>query len=155
MCVYYSFVFCIFFFKQKTAYEMRISDWSSDVCSSDLLAVLPQELWILVVVMAVLESTRVFRLGRAVAMDVAVMEFVEAARLRGEGRLWIIFREILHNTLSPPLAEFGLRFAFAVLFLSTLSFLVLVIQPPEDDWGGIGMDKKDGISNRTNEEQGK
>src|SRR3546814_14333161 len=45
-----------------------------------VLAVLPQELWILVVVMAVLESTRVFRLGRAVAMDVAVMEFVEAAR---------------------------------------------------------------------------
>src|SRR3546814_1137925 len=29
-------VFCVFFFKQKTAYEMRISDWSSDVCSSDL-----------------------------------------------------------------------------------------------------------------------
>src|SRR3546814_106959 len=32
-------IFCVFFFKQKTAYEMRISDWSSDVCSSDLLAV--------------------------------------------------------------------------------------------------------------------
>src|SRR3546814_2200486 len=31
-------LFCIFFFKQKTAYEMRISDWSSDVCSSDLLS---------------------------------------------------------------------------------------------------------------------
>src|SRR3546814_8510155 len=89
---------------------MRISDWSSDLCSSDL--------------------TRVFRLGRAVAMDVAVMEFVEAARLRGEGRLWIIFREILPNTLSPLLAEFGLRFAFAVLFLSTLSFL------------GLGIDRK-------------
>src|SRR3546814_13942190 len=43
LCVYLSlfvsffyFVFCCFFFKQKTAYEMRISDWSSDVCSSDL-----------------------------------------------------------------------------------------------------------------------
>src|SRR3546814_5700670 len=34
---FYSIVFCFFFFKQKTAYEMRISDWSSDVCSSDLL----------------------------------------------------------------------------------------------------------------------
>src|SRR3546814_19884296 len=31
-----SYLFCVFFFKQKTAYEMRISDWSSDVCSSDL-----------------------------------------------------------------------------------------------------------------------
>src|SRR3546814_10121328 len=34
---------CCFFFKQKTAYEMRISDWSSDVCSSDLLAVSPDD----------------------------------------------------------------------------------------------------------------
>ncbi|MPZ12099.1 MAG: ABC transporter permease subunit [Kiloniellaceae bacterium] len=110
-----------------------------------VLAVLPQELWILVAVIAVLESTRVFRLGRAVALDITVMEFVEAARLRGEGRQWIIFREILPNALSPLLAEFGLRFAFAVLFLSTLSFLGLGIQPPEADWGGIVKDNKDGI----------
>src|SRR3546814_413272 len=34
--LYYCVLFCFFFFKQKTAYEMRISDWSSDVCSSDL-----------------------------------------------------------------------------------------------------------------------
>src|SRR3546814_12939877 len=104
------------------------------ICALIVRAVLPQELWILVAVSAVLESTRVFRIGRAVAMDVAVMEFVEAARLRGEGRWWIIFREILPNTLSPLLAEFGLRFAFAVLFLSTLSFLGLGIQPPEAAW---------------------
>src|SRR3546814_7958407 len=38
------FVFVVFFFKQKTAYEMRISDWSSDVCSSDLRDNIP--LWI-------------------------------------------------------------------------------------------------------------
>jgi peptide/nickel transport system permease protein len=110
-----------------------------------VLAVLPQELWILILVMAILDSTRVFRLGRAVAVDVTVMEFVEAARLRGEGWLWIIFREILPNTLSPLLAEIGLRFAFAILFLSTLSFLGLGIQPPEADWGGIVKDNKDGI----------
>src|SRR3546814_14381654 len=35
--VFFTCIFCVFFFKQKTAYEMRISDWSSDVCSSDLL----------------------------------------------------------------------------------------------------------------------
>ncbi|MDG3580686.1 ABC transporter permease, partial [Rhizobium sp. YJ-22] len=86
-----------------------------------VLAVLPQQLWILILVMAILDSTRVYRIGRAVALDVAVMEFVEAARLRGEGTGWIIFREILPNTLSPLLAEFGLRFAFSILFLSTLS----------------------------------
>ncbi|WP_313531421.1 ABC transporter permease [Shinella sp.] len=110
-----------------------------------VLAVLPQQLWILILVMAVLDSTRVYRIGRAVALDVAVMEFVEAARLRGEGTGWIIFREILPNTLSPLLAEFGLRFAFSILFLSTLSFLGLGIQPPAADWGGMVKDNKDGI----------
>jgi peptide/nickel transport system permease protein len=110
-----------------------------------VLAVLPQNLWILILVMAVLDSTRVFRIGRAVALDVAVMDFVEAARLRGEGPGWIIFREILPNTLSPLLAEFGLRFVFAILFLSTLSFLGLGIQPPAADWGGMVKDNKDGI----------
>ncbi|GAB1583525.1 MULTISPECIES: ABC transporter permease [Phyllobacteriaceae] len=110
-----------------------------------VLAVLPQNLIVLILVMAILDSTRVYRLGRAVALDVAVMEFVEAARLRGEGRLWIIFREILPNTLSPLLAEFGLRFAFSILFLSTLSFLGLGIQPPAADWGGMVKDNKDGI----------
>lgn len=110
-----------------------------------VLAALPQNLWVLIAVMAVLDSTRVFRLGRAVALDVAVMEFVEAARLRGESTGHIVFREIFPNTLSPLLAEFGLRFAFAVLFLSTLSFLGLGIQPPTADWGGMVRDNKDGI----------
>ncbi len=110
-----------------------------------VLASLPQNLWVLITVMAVLDSTRVFRLGRAVALDVAVMEFVEAAQLRGESTAHIVFREILPNTLSPLLAEFGLRFAFAVLFLSTLSFLGLGIQPPTADWGGMVKDNKDGI----------
>ncbi|NNH58403.1 ABC transporter permease [Rhizobium laguerreae] len=110
-----------------------------------VLAVLPQNIVVLILVMAILDSTRVYRLGRAVALDVAVMEFVEAATLRGEGKLWIIFREILPNTLSPLLAEFGLRFAFSILFLSTLSFLGLGIQPPAADWGGMVKDNKDGI----------
>lgn len=110
-----------------------------------VLAALPQQIWILVLVMAVLDSTRVFRLGRAVAVDIVVMDFVEAARLRGEGTFWMIFREILPNALSPLLAEFGLRFAFAILFLSTLSFLGLGIQPPAADWGGMVRDNSDGI----------
>ena len=70
---------------------------------------------------------------------------MEAARLRGERTFWIISREILPNALSPLFAEFGLRFAFAVLFLSTLSFLGLGIQPPEADWGNMVRDNRDGI----------
>lgn len=110
-----------------------------------VLAVLPQNIWVLIVVMAVIDSTRVYRIGRAVALDVSVMDYVEAAWLRGEGKLWIIFREILPNTLAPLLGEFGLRFAFSILFLSTLSFLGLGIQPPIADWGGMVKDNKEGI----------
>lgn len=110
-----------------------------------VLSVLPSNLLVLILVMGVLDSTRVFRLSRAVAVDIAVFDFVEAARLRGERTLWIIFREILPNALSPLFAEFGLRFAFAILFLSTLSFLGLGIQPPEPDWGNMVRENKDGI----------
>lgn len=110
-----------------------------------VLSVLPTEIPVLILVMAVLEATRVFRISRSVAADIAVMDFVEAARLRGEGWGWILAREILPNAASPLLAEFGLRFAFAVLFLSALSFLGLGIQPPAADWGGMVKENKDGI----------
>ena len=111
-----------------------------------LLSVLPLNLTVLILVMGVLDSTRVFRLARAVAMDIAVMEYVEAARLRGEKGTWVIFREILPNALSPLVAEFGLRFIFAVLFISTLSFLGLGVQPPLADWGGMVKENKDGLT---------
>lgn len=110
-----------------------------------VLSVLPGNLITLIVLMGVLDSTRVYRLARAVAVDINVMDYVEAARLRGEGVRWIIFREILPNALSPLVAELGLRFIFAVLFLSSLSFLGLGVQPPEADWGGMVKENKDGI----------
>lgn len=110
-----------------------------------MLSVLPLNLTVLILVMGVLDSTRVFRLSRAVAMDITVMDYVEAAKLRGEKQGWIIFREILPNALSPLVAEFGLRFIFAVLFISTLSFLGLGIQPPLTDWGGMVKENKDGL----------
>lgn len=91
----------------------------------------------MILVIAVLDSTRVFRLARAVAMNVVVQDFVEAARLRGEGLWWIITREILPNTTAPLIAEFGLRFCFVFLFIAALSFLGLGIQPPTADWGSM------------------
>src|SRR5690606_33542436 len=106
---------------------------------------LPINLVTLILVMAVLDSTRVFRIGRAVAVDISVLDFVEAAKVRGEKRMWIIFQAILPNALSPLIAEFGLRFAFAVLFLSSLSFLGLGVQPPSADWGGMVKENKDGV----------
>jgi peptide/nickel transport system permease protein len=102
-----------------------------------ILSVLGTSVPTLILVIAVLDSTRVFRLSRAVAMDVTVMEYVEVARLRGEGMWWIMWREIFPNTLAPLVAEFGLRFCFVFLFISALSFLGLGIQPPAADWGGM------------------
>jgi peptide/nickel transport system permease protein len=110
-----------------------------------VLSVLPTTVVTLILVMGLLDSTRVYRLSRAVAADINVMDFVEAAKLRGEGNGWIIFREILPNALSPLVSELGLRFIFAVLFLSALSFLGLGVQPPDADWGGMVKENKDGI----------
>lgn len=110
-----------------------------------VLSVMPVTILMLILVMGFLDTTRVYRLSRAVAVDINVMDYVEAAKLRGEGRRWIIFREILPNALSPLVAEMGLRFIFMVLFVSTLSFLGLGVQPPEADWGGIVKENKDGI----------
>lgn len=111
-----------------------------------VLSMVPISITTLILVMATLDSTRVFRIARALAEDTAVMEFVEAARLRGENTFWIIFKEILPNTLTPLIAEYGLRFSFAVLFLSSLSFLGLGVQPPAADWGGMVRDNSLGIT---------
>lgn len=94
----------------------------------------------LIIVIAVLDSTRVYRLARAVAMNIVVMDFVEVAKLRGEGLWWIIKSEILPNILPPLVVEFGLRFCFVFLFISSLSFLGLGIQPPTADWGSMVRD---------------
>jgi peptide/nickel transport system permease protein len=100
----------------------------------------------LILTIAVLDSTRVFRLARAVATNLVVLEYVEAATLRGEGIWWIIRREILPNALPPMISEFGLRFCFNFLFVASLSFLGLGIQPPLADWGGMVRDNGRAIS---------
>ena len=100
----------------------------------------------LVITIAILDSTRVFRLARAVSMNIAVLEYVEAAKLRGEGLWWVISREVLPNVLPPMISEFGLRFCFNFLFVAGLSFLGLGIQPPFADWGGMVRENGKAIS---------
>ncbi|MFB9224727.1 ABC transporter permease [Paracoccus cavernae] len=94
----------------------------------------------LILVIAVLDSTRVFRLARATAMNVMVLDYVEAAKLRGEGTWWIIRREVLPNIAAPLIAEFGLRFCFVFLTISALAFLGLGLPPPMADWGSMVRD---------------
>ena len=92
---------------------------------------------VLIIVISIFESTRVFRLTRAVAMNVEVMDYVEISKLRGENMWWIVWCEILPNTAAPLVAEFGIRFTYTFLFIAALSFLGLGLQPPIADWGGM------------------
>lgn len=91
----------------------------------------------IVLVIALVDSTRVFRLSRSLALDVMALDFIEVARARGEGVLWIMRKELLPNIIDPLVVEFGIRFCFVFLFISTLSFLGLGIQPPTADWGSM------------------
>ncbi|MDB9707257.1 ABC transporter permease [Planktotalea frisia] len=102
-----------------------------------VLAVAGVSVTTLICTMIVLESTLFFRILRATAGDIAAMEYIEVARLRGEPLSWYIFREVLPNLAPTLIAEFGLRFAFASLFISALSFLGVGIQPPAADLGGL------------------
>ena len=105
-----------------------------------LLTIFGSSILSLILIIAVLDSTRVFRLTRSVAISVVVMDYVEAAKLRGEKLAWIMRREILPNIMPPLIAEFGLRFSFVFLTIAALSFLGLGIQPPTADWGSMVRD---------------
>ncbi len=94
----------------------------------------------MVLIIAVIDSTRVYRLARAVGQNIVVMDYIEAAKLRGEGMRYLMFREILPNATAPLLAEFGLRFCFVFLTIASLSFLGVGIQPPLADWGTMVRD---------------
>jgi len=111
-----------------------------------ILSVLGSALPVLIVTIAILDSTKVFRLARSVAINIVSLEFVEAARLRGEGWWWIVTREVLPNAIPPLTAEFGLRFCFTFLFIAALSFLGLGVQPPDADWGSMVKDYRDMIN---------
>ncbi len=100
---------------------------------------------VLVFTVAAIDATRVFRVSRALAMDAVVQDYVEAARVRGEGLRWIMAHEILPNTLGPMAAEYGVRFTYAILFISALSFLGLGVQPPHADLGVMVKENMQGL----------
>ena len=102
-----------------------------------LLSIFGSNVINLIIIIAVLDATRVFRLARAVSLNVVVMDYVEASRLRGESLSWVMRRDIPPNILPPLVAEFGLRFCFVFLTIASLSFLGVGIQPPTADWGSM------------------
>ncbi|MGA0236286.1 MAG: ABC transporter permease [Alphaproteobacteria bacterium] len=102
-----------------------------------LLAIFGASILSLILIVGITYATNFFRLTRSVSLNIVVMDYVEAARLRGENMIWIMTREILPNILPPLIAEFGLRFIFVFLFIASLSFLGMGIQPPTADWGSM------------------
>ncbi|MEM6616347.1 MAG: ABC transporter permease [Pseudomonadota bacterium] len=102
-----------------------------------MLSIFGTNLTVIVIVVAIIYSPRVFRLTRAVAGNIVVMDYIEAAKLRGEGDWYLIRKEILPNSTAPLVAEFGLEFCFVFLLIAGLSFLGLGIQPPTADWGSM------------------
>lgn len=111
-----------------------------------VIAALGSGIPILIGTAAVIYATSVFRIARALAQDIMVQDFVEAARARGEGVWWIIRREVLPNAAMPLATDFGLRLVFVVLFISSLSFLGLGVQPPTADWGSMVRENLQGLS---------
>ncbi len=116
------------------------------ICALIVVSAVGTSFFVLATVIGIIYAMPVYRIARAVAMDIEVMDYVEVARLRGEGLWWIMKREILPNAMTPLAAEFGLRFCFVFLLISGLSFLGLGLQPPLADWGAMVRSNSEGIA---------
>ena len=110
-----------------------------------IIAAIGSTIPILIVLTGLIYASSVFRIARSLGLDVKVSDFVEAARVRGEGLWWIITREILPNVAMPMATDFGLRFVYVILFISSLSFLGLGVQPPQSDWGSMVRESLSGL----------
>jgi peptide/nickel transport system permease protein len=77
-------------------------------------------------------------IGRTVRTAVLVergLDYVQAAKLRGERAPYIMFVEILPNVMAPILVEGTVRLGYSIFFISSLSFLGFGVEPPSPDWG--------------------
>ncbi|MBC8719634.1 ABC transporter permease [Ochrobactrum sp. Marseille-Q0166] len=101
---------------------------------------------ILIITMAVIYTPGSYRFARALAININTMDYVTVARARGEKIGYLIRSEILPGIIGPVLADFGLRFVFIVLLLSSMSFLGLGVQPPYADWGALVKENIGGLS---------
>ena len=110
-----------------------------------MIAALGSTIPLLIFLTGIIYAASVFRIARSLGQEVMVSDFVEAARVRGEGLWWIITREILPNIAMPLATDFGLRFVWVILFISALSFLGLGVQPPMSDWGSMVKENLPGL----------
>lgn len=102
-----------------------------------VVAALGSSVPILISATGLIYASSVFRIARALTVEQMQLDYVEIAQARGEGLVWVLGNEILPNMIVPIIVDFGLRLAFAILFMSGLSFLGLGVQPPFADWGSM------------------
>jgi peptide/nickel transport system permease protein len=89
----------------------------------------------LIIVIGIIFAPLIARTVRAAVLLERELDYVSAARLRGETSAYIMFREILPNVLAPIMVEFTVRLGYAVFTIVTLSFLGFGIPPPSSNWG--------------------
>jgi peptide/nickel transport system permease protein len=89
----------------------------------------------LIIVIGIVFTPLIARTVRAAVLQERDLDYIAAARLRGESSLYIMFAEILPNVLAPIMVEFTVRVGYAVFTLVTLSFLGFGLQPPSPNWG--------------------
>jgi peptide/nickel transport system permease protein len=90
---------------------------------------------IIIVAIGIVFTPLIARTVRAAVLQERELDYVAAARLRGERAPYIMFIEILPNVLAPVVVEFTVRLGYAIFTVAILSFLGLGIQPPSPDWG--------------------
>jgi peptide/nickel transport system permease protein len=90
----------------------------------------------LIIVIGIIFTPLIARTVRAAVLLERELDYVAAARLRGESSIYIMFVEILPNVLAPIMVEFTVRLGYAVFTIVTLSFLGFGLQPPDPNWGG-------------------
>ncbi len=90
---------------------------------------------VVLLVISALYIPIVARVARSATLDIKTREFVEAAEIRGESKLYIIFREIMPSVIPSLVVEASLRFSYAIFLVASLGFLGFGARPPSPDWG--------------------
>jgi peptide/nickel transport system permease protein len=90
--------------------------------------------WTVIIVIAAVFSPIIARTVRAAVLGEADLDYVEAARLRGERAPYVMFSEVLPNVMPPILVEATIRLGYAIFAVATLSFIGFGLQPPSPDW---------------------
>lgn len=80
-------------------------------------------------------APQIMRIVRGLALDVKSRDYIQAAQIRGEHPLWIMFVELLPNVRGPLIVDACLRLGYTTVAITTLTFLGLGLQPPDPDWG--------------------